>query len=270
MAWDDSDDDDVPAPKAVAKPVKVAPAKVADDWEDEEVVVEKAKDDWDDEESEEEPAWKKAERAAAAKPAAKPKPKPKPKAEVYVPLDDPVAEKLRQQKLVEESDARLAGDLFDGCERPEAPEQQPAAPAASSAAAASTAAPKVVTKDTFAELKLKSQKDVENFAQQVVKKIEQATAKGAAFRFLNDVTKALDDALEIADIESMVKNLNAMKVRKKKEATAKKQLECKKSNQINKHNVGKMDLNAELADVFGGHEDDDEDDEYYDEAEDFM
>ena len=79
------------------------------DWDDEEfepfaVVQEKAQ--WDDEEEEEEEV-----------PVAQPTKKPTKKAEVkaaYVDetLADPIAEKLRQQKLVEEADLKAAIELF--------------------------------------------------------------------------------------------------------------------------------------------------------------
>ena len=82
------------------------------DWDDEEfepsaVVQEKAQ--WDDEEEEEE-----EEVPVVAKPNTK---KPTKKAEVkaaYVDetLADPIAEKLRQQKLVEEADLKAAIELF--------------------------------------------------------------------------------------------------------------------------------------------------------------
>ncbi|KAL8434326.1 hypothetical protein ACSSS7_003270 [Eimeria intestinalis] len=36
-------------------------------------------------------------------------------------LDDPVAERLRRERLVEESEKRLVDDFFAGCERPDAP-----------------------------------------------------------------------------------------------------------------------------------------------------
>jgi len=85
------------------------------DWDDEEfepsaVVQEKAQE-WDDEEEEEEEEALKV----VAKPNAK-KPTTK-KAEVkaaYVDetLADPIAEKLRQQKLVEEADLKAAIELF--------------------------------------------------------------------------------------------------------------------------------------------------------------
>lgn len=77
----------------------------------------KLKSQWDDEDVEEEP-----------KEEEKPKPVPKPKAEkkkekvkkVVVedePLADPVAEKLRQQRLVEEADYQHTSELFGGKQR---------------------------------------------------------------------------------------------------------------------------------------------------------
>lgn len=84
----------------------------ADDFEPPPPVIAKEpeKTFWDDEDKEEEVKEEQ-------KPAAHPKPKKEKKKEVKVEdevLADPVAEKLRQQRLVEESDFKATKELFGG------------------------------------------------------------------------------------------------------------------------------------------------------------
>ncbi|GAQ79880.1 Translation initiation factor 3 subunit J [Klebsormidium nitens] len=90
-SWED-DDFEPAAPVAPQPPVKGA---------------------WDDEEEEEEEVKETSadKPAAAAKPKKDKKPKAAPKDET---LADPVAEKLRQQRLVEESDFKATKELFGG------------------------------------------------------------------------------------------------------------------------------------------------------------
>lgn len=96
----------------------------ADDFEPPPPVVPKEpeKSQWDDEDKEEEPVKESWEDAGAEK-SDKPKPKTDKKkkldkkAEEAVAsevLSDPVAEKLRQQRLVEESDFKATKELFGG------------------------------------------------------------------------------------------------------------------------------------------------------------
>lgn len=80
------------------------------DWDDEEfepTAVVQTKEQWDDEEEEEEEV--KVVAPPKKKPVAK---KPEAKAYVDETLADPIAEKLRQQKLVEEADLKAAIELF--------------------------------------------------------------------------------------------------------------------------------------------------------------
>lgn len=99
---------------------------MADDWDAEDfeppppvVVKEPTKSQWDDEDKEEEElkeSWEDEDKAkAAANPKAekkKSKEGPKEVKEEDIPLDDPIAEKLRQQRLVEEADFKNAKELF--------------------------------------------------------------------------------------------------------------------------------------------------------------
>jgi translation initiation factor 3 subunit J len=101
--------------------------QMADSWEDDDFepvapVAPKppVKGAWDDEEEEEEEEVKEAPAGAEKKSPAAPKPKKDKKPKAGGPkaadetLADPVAEKLRQQRLVEESDFRATKELFGG------------------------------------------------------------------------------------------------------------------------------------------------------------
>lgn len=103
-----------------------------DDWEAEDfvpvppvIVKEKPKGTWDDEDASDEDvkeSWEDEEAIIEPKPASKPEPKPEKKkaTESNVKtanvqdgkLPDPVAEKLRQQRLVEEADYQSTTELF--------------------------------------------------------------------------------------------------------------------------------------------------------------
>lgn len=66
-----------------------------------------------EDEEEDEPAPKPV-KTEAPKPKAKPQ---QPVRQIDIPLDDPVAEKLRQQRLIEEADYQAAKELFGGDDR---------------------------------------------------------------------------------------------------------------------------------------------------------
>ncbi|XP_024374457.1 uncharacterized protein [Physcomitrium patens] len=73
------------------------------------------KSQWDDEDAEEEPVEEKPKVVAVPKPKAeKKKEKPKKATSDEGVLSDPLAEKLRQQRLVEEADYQNTSELFGG------------------------------------------------------------------------------------------------------------------------------------------------------------
>jgi translation initiation factor 3 subunit J len=97
-----------------------------DDWESEDFVPlppvlgrEEPKGQWDDEDLPEEGVKQNWEDEEKPKPAAAPKPKAEKKKEKVKPAHDeplavPLAEKLRQQRLVEEADYQHTTELFGG------------------------------------------------------------------------------------------------------------------------------------------------------------
>ncbi|CDJ38265.1 hypothetical protein, conserved [Eimeria tenella] len=86
----------------------------------------------------EEPTPAASPAAAAAKPAAAGKKAgaatPKGFAAENTPLSDPISERLRRQKLVEENEKRLMDDLFADCDQPDGTAAAAAATAAAAAA----------------------------------------------------------------------------------------------------------------------------------------
>ncbi|KAG0591137.1 hypothetical protein M758_1G149800 [Ceratodon purpureus] len=77
----------------------------------------KLKSQWDDEDLEEEPKEEEKPKPVAVKPKVEKKKEKVKKVEDDAPLSDPLAEKLRQQRLVEEADYQHTSELFGGKQR---------------------------------------------------------------------------------------------------------------------------------------------------------
>jgi len=77
----------------------------------------KLKSQWDDEDLEEEPKEEEKPKPVAVKPKVEKKKEKVKKVEDDGPLSDPLAEKLRQQRLVEEADYQHTSELFGGKQR---------------------------------------------------------------------------------------------------------------------------------------------------------
>lgn len=262
-----------------------------DDWENEDSDDDKWEDDLKKKKEEpeeeltvddiEEMKRKEAEAQAAAAP--KPKKKPKDAKEekpvnpedlpYYVELDDPVAEKLRRQKLVEEADARLAGDLFSGLDKPDEDEEAKAKAAKEKAekeAAEKKKAEKakvtVVVNDAFENLELKTQEDVTNLLGTCLEKINASKAKGAAQKFFLDCLKALEPMLTGEEVRELEKSVNQM-VKAKKVEKQQADAAKKKVNDTPSKNT-KFNTHDEMAVVYGGDDWDDwDEDEYWEGAE---
>lgn len=234
-----------------------------DEWDADEALAKhseaKAKEDASDGDSEEEEAPTPAPAPApAAKPKAAGKKEPKskesgyPKDTVSVPLADPVAEKQRKQKLVEEADQRLAADLFDGCGDREA-----SAPAPSEGSTVASSAQKeeshietkTINKDSLEELELKFVGDVDKLVKMLVPKLKEAEAKQAQVKFVTDLMKGLQVKLTLPELEQVHKVLKDLLNKRKKEEVerekAKKLKEAKEEEE-------KKQAAAKAADPFEG------------------
>lgn len=227
----------------------------------------------------EEAERKKAEAEAAAAPKQKKKDKKKEEdtAAEDVPydlaLEDPVAEKLRRQKLVEEADARMAADLFSGVSAAdEAVEKAKAIEAEKKEKEAAVAAKKAATKakievrDAFVEYKLTTQADVEKLLADCLAKIETGKAKGAAPLFMTHLVKALEVSLSSEELTAFDKLIAGMVKDKKVEKTAADTAKRKTNEKMSKNT--KFDTGKEIAEVYGGGGDYEEwdEDEWWDEG----
>lgn len=225
----------------------------------------------------EEEKRKKAEAEAAAAPKVKKVVKKKEDEEekdvAYdVALQDPVAEKLRRQKLVEEADARMAADLFSGVskaqeklEKEKAAEEAEAAKKAAAVAKKAAAKAKVEVRDAFDDLKLSTQADVEKLLADCLSKLETGKAKGASPLFLTQLVKALEPKISSEDLTSLDRLLAGIVKDKKVEKTAADTAKRKTNEKMTK--TTKFDTGKEMADVYGeGNWDDWDEEEWWDEG----
>jgi len=198
---------------------------------------------------EEEERLRKEAEEAASKPKPKPKPK-KEKVEVYVPLEDKHAERLRRQKLVEEADMRLAWDLFSGLGDDGAAASGVAKSGAASSEANNGPKAEFIVQDLFDDLNLKTQGDVEKLTTTCLDKINRGKAKGAAQKFLVDLLKALEGSLETKELEALTKALAAIEKVKKVEKTTSTNEKKKGNEKLSK--TTKFNTSDELSTVYGG------------------
>lgn len=239
---------------------------MGDDWDDDEWDADelleqadkKKKGAWDDEEEEddgEDEQKKKEEEERIAKAEAERKAredeKSKKKAEVYVPLADPVQEKLRRQKLEEEADHALTSELFDGFEKKDsssATAGQKSAEASKTAKKAEGA--KIVVKDKFDDLELKTQKDLEDLCKVICVKVGEAKAKGAAGKLIIDLLKIVEKQIDLKDMEALDKKLTTVIKAKKVEKTEAEANKKKGNEKLNKNT--KFNAAAEMDEMYGG------------------
>jgi len=257
MSWEDSDDD----------------------WENEQPEAPKEAELTVDDIEEAERKKKEAEAAAlAAKQPKKKKEKEKdeekqPEDVPYdVALQDPVAEKLRRQKLVEEADARMAADLFSGvAEADESKEEKAKKDAEVEKKAEEEKAKKAAKKaeiqviDAWDQVDLKLQGDVEDLLRNCLEKFENAKAKSSAHLWLTHLVKALEPALASEELTSMEKKITEIVKAKKVTATA---AQTEKKGQVKLNKNTKFDISKEFAESKYGDGDWDEDweDDWYDDG----
>lgn len=168
--------------------------------------------------------------ASPAKPAAssnKPKAASKAFAEITEVCDDPVADRLRRQRLVEENEKRLMDDLFAGCEAPKDPGStvddvgQRAIIAAQAARALAAA-----TNDPLDAIQLKTFRDCERLVESLSKKILNSPAKSPAWlRLLDLLLKECSPKMTVKDLRTLQGKVNLTITEKE---TAERQLVGKK------------------------------------------
>lgn len=221
---------------------------------------------------------KEAEAAAAPKPKKQVKKKEEKKEKEEKPEDtpllDPVAEKIRLQKLMEENDARMAADLFAGVDK--APEEIAALKAKEEekkrkeAEKAKKAANKVQIeeRDLFEEVELKTQGDVTSLLGRCLEKLEASKAKESDKLFLTHMMKALHSQLSTEDLNKVDKMLEGL-IRQKKLAQAQAQSAKVGRAQDKDRDKGTKSNKAsayDLDDYADGDWGDDWDEEWWDDA----
>lgn len=203
---------------------------------------------------------KPKEVAAASKPKEK-KPKEK-KVENKEPEKVLTAQekKLLQRKLEEEQDARLAQDLFAGIGKEaqsalETEEKLKAEKEEERRKAASK--PKVVVQDAFDSLKLTKLEDVEALAAICVEKLDKGTCKGGPGKFLVELLKLIEDALDMKEVTEidklaaeLVKQKKAVKGTVTDAKASKANTKCTKTTKFN--------ANDAWSEVYGGGDGDEE------------
>ncbi|CAD7923720.1 unnamed protein product [Amoebophrya sp. A120] len=275
---DDWEDDDF------EKPVKAEGASDDDDWDKSEDEDAPKKANWDDDDEDD---WDKDTTKPVEEPVAKPAPAPKgpaakskEKAEIYVPLDDPIAEKARLRRLQEAADAALADDLFAEFTRKDSSPSKAvtsgttAAASSSSPAKKQKQAEKQVVKDEWDDFTLDTADKVVEVMAKIQGKVEEvekkAYMKGCINNLLTKLLVCVADKIslrEAQDLEKKVKEI--IRVRKVEQQTA--QAAKTKINAVNKNT--KFDVAGALDERYGYDDEDwDEDEEwegeggYYDES----
>lgn len=202
------------------------------------------------------------EKPKASTPSAKPTPKPKKKVEVKSKEPEPVLSaqelKLRQRKLEEEQDARLADDLFAGVDKAKVLLQQEEAKVKAQAdetARKAALKPKVVVHDAFDKIELTLQGDVEKLCLQCIEKIDKGTCKSGASKFLVDLLKSIEADLDLKEITDFEKMLAEMATQKKvsKSCDSKASKANTKLSKTTKFNAG-----SEWEELYGGGEGDEQ------------
>mmetsp|Transcript_21246 Transcript_21246/g.49470 ORF Transcript_21246/g.49470 Transcript_21246/m.49470 type:complete len:277 (-) Transcript_21246:150-980(-) len=260
MGWDNSDEDD----DWDAEDIE---AKLEAQLKEKERAKRRAEGYSDsDEEKPPEPPKEQDEPEAKPKPKPKPKKKGKDKAEEVkeeeVPPQDSQAEKLRRQKLVEEADARLADDLFSGCDTPDeeaakkAKEEEERKQEEEARKAREAAKPKVVIVDAFDQVHLEVRADVEKLCMTCVEKVNKGQAKGASLMFLKNLLVQLESGLELKELEELEKEFAGVLKEKQVQKGAQQSKANKANTQLSKRT--KFDENKEWEEVYGGGEGDED------------
>ncbi|KAK9807367.1 hypothetical protein WJX73_007240 [Symbiochloris irregularis] len=185
-----------------------------------------------EDEEDEKPAWEKGvpktqQKKAPARPAYEDRGAV---SQEDQPLDDPIAEKLRKQKLVEDADLRSAEELFGGS---------------------------AISLDSFAP---KSAKDFEQFGKSIVQKYVAAHTNNSNYKSLLKalVKEALasSDVQQVKDVEACLAGIRSEKIKEEKAKLAAAKVAGKKKSL----NVGAGGGTAGLDDYKYDQALDDEDD----------
>ncbi|KAF4684451.1 hypothetical protein FOZ60_007879 [Perkinsus olseni] len=180
-----------------------------------------------------------------------------------VPLDDPVAEKARQQRMIEKADMENICDMFGVAAPSDATDNNGDGSDHVKIRETTT----VVEKDSFEELQLKTLKDVEQLSERCVGKLNDCRTKAACFNFMRDTLRGIEGKLDQDECTKLIKELQTLVTSKKQEKAEKDRNRKKQATDVSQMKKGaKVDYQAEMDMMYGdGYgEYDDEYDEYAD------
>lgn len=237
MAWDDSDEEveEIDFEKQLAEKKKEEERK-------------KRRDEGLDSESDKE---------AAPAPKAGEKPKPKPKAKAVAKEEEkPMTaqeRKLLQRKAEEEQSARMAGDLFSGCDLADEAKEAAAAKKKEEEDKKKEAAAskqQFIIVDAFEKVELKVQKDVDGMLTDCLDKINKGSAKGAASFFCTNILKQLEPDLNDEELASVDQAITEILKAKNEQTAVMLTVEKKAVTKVNKNT--KFNTHSEWEDIYGG------------------
>lgn len=173
------------------------------------------------------------------------------------PLDDPIAEKRRLQKLIEKGDRAICDDLFSGFQRPDGTTigaEKKVEKKTTKQLAQSTAS---TSNDLWESVVFNKQSELEAFAHKMTGPIKKSPIKSAGFyKFTDMIMKDLGAKLESKDMKNLINKLQTMFKQKEAEENMKKQAKTKPSQKYDKDDEYEM--------MYGDLEEDyDEDEAFY-------
>lgn len=165
--------------------------------------------------------------------------------ELQVPCKDPEKEKLRLRKIQELTDLQMAAELVGG-------EHNFDMSAFTSAPAAEKSGPaklNVITKDVFEEWTLERTEDIEKLSAQILEKLKEAKAKGAATKIFVESFKQMESALSLQELDEMEKMIAEIVRQKKVDKTETEASKRKQNEKLSK--TTKFNAQDELDVVYG-------------------
>ncbi|EKX72426.1 conserved hypothetical protein [Theileria equi strain WA] len=163
-----------------------------------------------------------------------------------------LSDRLKAQKLSEDSDRQFTDDLFSGCAKAADVEEDP-----SDNLFGGTTVKQIVLADPFSQIELKCLKDCETAAKKLSQKIETSPAKSPVWlQFLDILLQACEKKLDLKDVQTLKRKIeNIIKAREvvQREKTYAK----KKPNDLS----GALNYKDELDMLYGDLSEDD--DEFY-------
>ncbi|EAN30890.1 Translation initiation factor eIF3 subunit family protein [Theileria parva strain Muguga] len=163
---------------------------------------------------------------------------------------DEISDRLKSQKLSEDSDLHFTNDLFAGYSKVKDE---------SSDNLFSTNIKQMALADPYSQIELKCLKDCETLSKKLSQKIETSPAKSAVWlQFLDILLQSCEKKMELKDLQTYKRKVENF-IKNKENAHRDKSLNKKKPNDVgtSKNYQDELDM------LYGELSDTDEDDEFY-------